>query len=196
MLVSIHTKHVAVCTHKVCHPHHTSRTHLAVGARWRRWARSRGSGGTRGGRGNAASCSPTSSWWALVTLQPCPARHGWGLVLVPGCGKSRLVPGCGKSRWRSDIVAVAVALGAGGQNTRLTTRPERSEIREWSGQCVQVWGREGAATQGRISTAVSGGRLPRSVRKLRIWGHAAGSSPRLGEARAATRSFATNLNVK
>ena len=160
-----------------------------LGARWRRWARSRGSGGTRGGRGNPASCSPTSSWWALVTLWPCPARHGWGLSRGAGGG-------CGKSRWRSDIAAVAVALGAGGQNTRLTTRPERSEIREWSGQCVQVWGREGAATQGRISIAVSGGRLPRSVRKLWIWGHAAGSSPRLGEARAATRSFATNLNVK
>ena len=38
-----------------------------IGARWRRWARSRGSiSGTRGGRGIPASCSLTSSWWALV----------------------------------------------------------------------------------------------------------------------------------
>ena len=54
---------------------------------------------------------------------------------------------------------------------------------------------EGAATQGRIPAAASGGRLqPRSARTLRIWGQAAGSSHRLGEARAATRSFATNLS--
>ena len=56
---------VVVKLHKVSRSDTTS---MEGGARWRRWARSRGSGGTRGGRGNPASCSPTSSWWALVTL--------------------------------------------------------------------------------------------------------------------------------
>ena len=55
--------------------------------------------------------------------------------------------GCTKSRGGVTFAAAATALGAGGLNSRTTSRPKRLYIWGRSGDCVQVWSDEGAATQ-------------------------------------------------
>ena len=74
-------------------------------------------------------------------------------LLVVGAGNSfgRLSGGqgggCTKSRGGVTFAAAATALGAGGLNSRTTSRPKRFYIWGRSGDCVQVWSDAGAATQ-------------------------------------------------
>ena len=145
-----------------------------------RTGRTGSSTGSRGARrpvapAVAAALRPNKS--AAALRQPGePGRQSPHLHAV-GAGNSfgRLSGGqgggCPKSRGGVTFGAAAAALGAGGFISCPTSRPERSEIREWSGHRVQVWSSEGAATQGRISAAVSSGRLRRSVRvSYGAWG--------------------------
>jgi hypothetical protein len=45
-----------------------------------------GSGPGGGALACPSALNPTSSWWAVVTIQPCQVRHGWGLGEVKSGG--------------------------------------------------------------------------------------------------------------
>ena len=63
--------------------------------------------------------------------------------------------------------AAATALGAGGFISCPTRRPERTEIRDRGGECVQVWSGEGAATRkGLQPSGVGASTRPVFLRRL------------------------------
>jgi hypothetical protein len=53
-----------------------------------------------------SALTPTSSWWALVTLQPCQAWHGWGLGGVNSGGFDPWISSCREASMRRAFISI------------------------------------------------------------------------------------------